>query len=63
MKNHFHYFVELCENLQASSSEKIRVEVVVLYQYMVDAGKKLKGLFLSWVDVTAYSSFLSSYVF
>ncbi|CBI33375.3 unnamed protein product, partial [Vitis vinifera] len=49
--------------LEASSSKEIRVEVVVLYQYMVDAGKKLKGLFPSWVDVTAYSSFLSSYVF
>lgn len=49
--------------LEASSSEEIRVEVAVLDQYMVDAAKKLKGLFPSWVDVTAYSSFLSSYVF
>ena len=61
--NPFPCSAELSENLQASSSEEIRVEVAVLDQYMVDAAKKLKGLFPSWVDVTAYSSFLSSYVF
>lgn len=49
--------------LQASSGEDLRVEVAVLDQHMVDAAKKLKGLFPDWVDVIAYSSFLSSYVF
>lgn len=50
-------------NLQASGSEDIRVDVAVLDQYMVDAAKKLKGLFPDWVDVIAYSSFMSSYTF
>ncbi|GMN49226.1 hypothetical protein TIFTF001_018385 [Ficus carica] len=49
--------------LEASNGEDLRVEVAVLDQHMVDASKKLKGLFPDWVDVIAYSSFLSSYVF
>ncbi|KAK9277748.1 hypothetical protein L1049_007295 [Liquidambar formosana] len=49
--------------LEASSSEALRVEVAVLDQYLVDSARKLKGLFPNWVDVTAYSSFLSSYIF
>ncbi|EXC06150.1 Endoplasmic reticulum metallopeptidase 1 [Morus notabilis] len=49
--------------LEASSGEDLRVEVAVLDQHMVNAAKKLKGLFPDWVDVVAYSSYLSSYVF
>ncbi|KAG6651302.1 hypothetical protein I3843_06G095700 [Carya illinoinensis] len=49
--------------LEASSSEDLRVEVAVLDQKLVDAAKKLKSLFPDWVDVTAYSSFMSSYIF
>lgn len=49
--------------LEANSSEALRVDVAVLDQHLVDASTKLKGLFPSWVDVTAYSSFLSSYIF
>ncbi|PKI78314.1 hypothetical protein CRG98_001257 [Punica granatum] len=49
--------------LEASSLEDLRVDVAVLDQYMVGAAKKLKGLFPDWVDVTAYSSFMSSYTF
>ncbi|KAF6150060.1 hypothetical protein GIB67_002842 [Kingdonia uniflora] len=49
--------------LEAHSSEALRVDVSVLDQYLVDGSKKLKGLFPDWVDVTAYSSFLSSYLF
>ncbi|PON82841.1 hypothetical protein TorRG33x02_214150 [Trema orientale] len=49
--------------LEASDGEDLRVEVAVLDQYLVGAAKKLKGLFPDWVDVTAYSSFMSSYVF
>ncbi|XP_030496880.2 uncharacterized protein LOC115712690 isoform X1 [Cannabis sativa] len=49
--------------LEANSGEDLRVEVAVLDQYMVGDAKKLKGLFPDWVDVVAYSSFVSSYVF
>ncbi|KAG9446161.1 hypothetical protein H6P81_012289 [Aristolochia fimbriata] len=49
--------------LEANSSDPLRVDVAVLDQYLVNSSKKLKGLFPSWVDVTAYSSFLSSYLF
>ncbi|KAK9934393.1 hypothetical protein M0R45_021539 [Rubus argutus] len=49
--------------LEASSSEDLRVEVAVVDQYMVDEANKLRGLFPEWVDVVAYSSFLSSYIF
>ncbi|XP_058192840.1 uncharacterized protein LOC131310060 isoform X2 [Rhododendron vialii] len=49
--------------LEASSSEAIRIEVAVLDQYLVEDARKLKALFPDWVDVIAYSSFLSSYIF
>ncbi|CAN6726944.1 unnamed protein product [Malus baccata var. baccata] len=49
--------------LEASGSEDLRVDVAVIDQYMVDETKKLRGLFPEWVDVVAYSSFLSSYIF
>ncbi|KAE8023656.1 hypothetical protein FH972_009328 [Carpinus fangiana] len=49
--------------LEASISEDLRVEVAVLDQNLVDGAKKLKSLFPDWVDVTAYSSFMSSYIF
>ncbi|CAI0381132.1 unnamed protein product [Linum tenue] len=49
--------------LEASSSENLRVDVAVLDQALVDETEKLKGLFPDWVDVTAYTGFLSSYVF
>ncbi|KAM7487151.1 hypothetical protein LguiB_024635 [Lonicera macranthoides] len=48
--------------LEASSSEDIRVEVGVVDQYLLESAKKLKGLFPNWVDVTAYTSYLSSYI-
>ncbi|XXG50237.1 hypothetical protein AAC387_Pa02g4285 [Persea americana] len=49
--------------LEANSSEALRVDLAVLDQYLVDDLRKLKDLFPSWVDVTAYSSFMSSYLF
>ncbi|KAK9046668.1 hypothetical protein V6N11_052551 [Hibiscus sabdariffa] len=49
--------------LEASNSGDIRVDLAVLDQVLVDEAKKLKGLFPPWADVTAYSSFLSTYVF
>ncbi|OVA09514.1 Peptidase M28 [Macleaya cordata] len=49
--------------LEANSSEALRVDVAVLDQNMVDSSRKLKGLFPEWIDVVAYSSFLSSYIF
>uniref|UniRef100_A0A7N0VGJ7 Endoplasmic reticulum metallopeptidase 1 n=3 Tax=Kalanchoe fedtschenkoi TaxID=63787 RepID=A0A7N0VGJ7_KALFE len=49
--------------LEANSSETLRVEVAVLDQHLVDDAEKLKSLFPSWVDVIAYSSFISTYTF
>ncbi|PIA51174.1 hypothetical protein AQUCO_01100187v1 [Aquilegia coerulea] len=49
--------------LEANSSEALRVDVAVLDQYMADDFRRLKSLFPKWIDVTAYSSFLSTYVF
>ncbi|KAL5762411.1 hypothetical protein ACOSP7_018675 [Xanthoceras sorbifolium] len=49
--------------LEANSTDHLRVDVAVLDQVLVDEAKKLKGLFPNWVDVTAYSSFISSYLF
>ncbi|XP_010250754.1 PREDICTED: endoplasmic reticulum metallopeptidase 1 isoform X2 [Nelumbo nucifera] len=49
--------------LEANSSEVLRVELAVLDQYLVEVSRNLKDLFPSWVDIIAYSSFLSSYVF
>ncbi|KAA8528981.1 hypothetical protein F0562_033531 [Nyssa sinensis] len=49
--------------LEASSSEDLRIEVAVIEQYLIEPAKKLKGLFPEWVDVVAYASFMSSYIF
>ncbi|XP_020090574.1 endoplasmic reticulum metallopeptidase 1-like [Ananas comosus] len=49
--------------LEANSSEPLRVDLAVLDQYLVDNTKKLKSLFPSWADVTAFSTFFSSYYF
>lgn len=49
--------------LEASSSEALRVEVAVLDQYLVAEAQKLKSLFPNWVDVIAYSSFMSTFIF
>ncbi|KAK3040851.1 hypothetical protein RJ639_029195 [Escallonia herrerae] len=49
--------------LEANSSADIRIDVAVVDQYLMESAKKLKGLFPSWVDVIAYSSFLSTYIF
>ncbi|KAK2985743.1 LOW QUALITY PROTEIN: hypothetical protein RJ640_005443 [Escallonia rubra] len=43
------------------SSADIRIDVAVVHQYLMESAKKLKGLFPDWVDVIAYSSFLSTY--
>ncbi|KAJ6851924.1 endoplasmic reticulum metallopeptidase 1 isoform X1 [Iris pallida] len=49
--------------LEANSSDAMRVELAVLDQYIVDEVKKLKSLFPNWADITAYSSFMSTYHF
>ncbi|KAE9601111.1 hypothetical protein Lal_00023902 [Lupinus albus] len=49
--------------LEANSSEAIRVDMAVLNQKLIGPAKRLKGLFPDWVDVTAYSSFMSTYLF
>eukprot|EP01018_Ginkgo_biloba_P014095 Gb_29425 [translate_table: standard] len=49
--------------LEANSSEALKVDLAVLDQHLEEGSKKLKEHFPPWVDVTAYSSFMSSYVF
>ncbi|KAL3511429.1 hypothetical protein ACH5RR_030830 [Cinchona calisaya] len=49
--------------LEARSSEPVRIEVAVVDQHLTESATKLKGLFPNWIDVTAFSSFMSSYVF
>ncbi|GLJ16155.1 hypothetical protein SUGI_0269560 [Cryptomeria japonica] len=49
--------------LEANSSEALNIDLAVLDQYLDKQTLKLKGCFPSWVDVTVYSSFLSSYAF
>ncbi|KAJ9554511.1 hypothetical protein OSB04_018556 [Centaurea solstitialis] len=49
--------------LEANSSEAIHIDVGVVEQYLMESTKKLKDSFPEWVDVTAYSSFLSTYNF
>ncbi|KAL8550695.1 hypothetical protein ACS0TY_009194 [Phlomoides rotata] len=48
--------------LEASSSEALRVDIAVVDLYLTDSTSKLKSLFPSWMDVTAFTSFLSSYI-
>ncbi|KAI5679363.1 hypothetical protein M9H77_10313 [Catharanthus roseus] len=48
--------------LEARSSEPLRVEVAVVDQHLTESVVKLKGLFPNWMDVTAFSSFVSTYV-
>ncbi|KAL5198256.1 hypothetical protein ABZP36_001768 [Zizania latifolia] len=47
--------------LEANSSEPLRIDVAVLDQYLVDGTRKLKSLFPSWADITAFTSFFSTY--
>ncbi|KAK6116593.1 hypothetical protein DH2020_049699 [Rehmannia glutinosa] len=49
--------------LEANSSESLRVDVAVVDLYLTEPTKKLKSLFPSWMDITTYSSFMSSYIF
>ncbi|KAL3818686.1 hypothetical protein ACJIZ3_004591 [Penstemon smallii] len=49
--------------LEASSSEALRVDIAVVDLYLTDSAKKLKGLFPDWMDVTTFTSFMSSYFF
>ncbi|KAK1403197.1 Endoplasmic reticulum metallopeptidase 1 [Heracleum sosnowskyi] len=49
--------------LEANSSAHLVIEVGVVDQYLVDQAAKIKGLFPDWVDVIAFSSYLSNYVF
>lgn len=49
--------------LEANSSADLLIEVGVVDQYLVDQAAKIKGLFPDWVDVIAFSSYLSSYIF
>uniref|UniRef100_A0A0E0AIA7 Uncharacterized protein n=1 Tax=Oryza glumipatula TaxID=40148 RepID=A0A0E0AIA7_9ORYZ len=47
--------------LEANSSEPLRIDVAVLDQYLLDRTRKLKSLFPSWADITAFTTFFSTY--
>ncbi|KAG6405705.1 hypothetical protein SASPL_133297 [Salvia splendens] len=47
--------------LEANTTEPLRIDVAVLDLHITEQTKELKGLFPSWMDVTAFTSFLSSY--
>ncbi|XP_023002838.1 endoplasmic reticulum metallopeptidase 1-like isoform X2 [Cucurbita maxima] len=49
--------------LEANNDEELRINVAVLDQQLTSEVKKLKSLFPEWVDVIAYSSFMSAYTF
>ncbi|XP_008445498.2 uncharacterized protein LOC103488498 isoform X1 [Cucumis melo] len=49
--------------LEAKSQEKLRIDIAVLDQKLTNEVKRLKSLFPDWVDVIAYSSFMSTYTF
>ncbi|XP_024990823.1 endoplasmic reticulum metallopeptidase 1-like [Cynara cardunculus var. scolymus] len=49
--------------LETNSPGAIHIEVGVVEQYLMESMKKLKDSVPKWVDVTAYSSFLSTYNF
>ncbi|KAF0908821.1 hypothetical protein E2562_028641 [Oryza meyeriana var. granulata] len=47
--------------LEANSSEPLRIDVAVLDQYLLDNTRKLKSLFPNWADITAFTTFFSTY--
>ncbi|KAM7251325.1 hypothetical protein ACFE04_023208 [Oxalis oulophora] len=49
--------------LESDGSESLRVDLAVVDQKMTKDANKLKGLFPNWADLTAYSCFLSTYIF
>ncbi|KAL4573836.1 hypothetical protein LXL04_020655 [Taraxacum kok-saghyz] len=49
--------------VETNSPGDIRIEVGVVEQYLMESMKKLKDSFPEWVDVIAFSSFLSTYIF
>ncbi|KAL9267183.1 Endoplasmic reticulum metallopeptidase 1-like protein [Drosera capensis] len=49
--------------LEANSSKPLRVDTAVLEQHLLEETKTIKRKFPDWVDVTAYTSFMSSYLF
>ncbi|XP_024991667.1 endoplasmic reticulum metallopeptidase 1-like [Cynara cardunculus var. scolymus] len=49
--------------LETNSSGAIHIDVGVVEQYLMESMKKLKDSFPTWVDVIAFSSFLSTYNF
>ncbi|KAL2233718.1 UNVERIFIED_CONTAM: 60S ribosomal protein L17-2 [Sesamum indicum] len=44
--------------LEANSSEALRVDIAVVDQHLTESAEKLKGLFPSWMDVTAFTTLL-----
>ncbi|XP_071690909.1 uncharacterized protein [Rutidosis leptorrhynchoides] len=49
--------------LETNSPGDIRIEVGVVEQYLMESMKNLKSRFPNWVDIIAFSSFLSTYTF
>lgn len=55
------YIIVLFE--QANTSEPLNVDLAVLDQYLTTSASELKSLFPEWADVTAFSTFYSTYRF
>ncbi|XP_022887666.1 endoplasmic reticulum metallopeptidase 1 [Olea europaea var. sylvestris] len=49
--------------LEAGSSEALRIDVSVMDLYLTESTKRLKGLFPNWMDITTFTSFISTYTF
>jgi hypothetical protein len=49
--------------LEADTSEPLNVDLAVLDQYLTASASKLKSLFPDWADITAFSTFYSTYRF
>ncbi|KAF3341646.1 endoplasmic reticulum metallopeptidase 1 [Carex littledalei] len=47
--------------LEANTSEPLNVDLAVLDQYLTASASELKSLFPEWVDITAFSTFYSTY--
>ncbi|XP_076916591.1 uncharacterized protein LOC143576376 isoform X1 [Bidens hawaiensis] len=49
--------------LETDGPGDVRIDVGVVEQYLMDSMKTLRGRFPEWVDIIAFSSFLSTYIF
>uniref|UniRef100_A0A0D9WXT4 Peptidase M28 domain-containing protein n=1 Tax=Leersia perrieri TaxID=77586 RepID=A0A0D9WXT4_9ORYZ len=69
IRKHYQHFPQMInqktmsnnEHRRANSSEPLRIDVAVLDQYLLDDTRELKSLFPSWADITAFTTFFSTY--